>query len=88
MAENDSPRDDTAAAAARVAVATAVSMGVQLGLLLGMTWAVRNRPLLEARARQLARAVRRDRVPADAGAQLAEHAADVARIAHAGGDLS
>lgn len=82
MAEQQ--HDDAAAAAARIALATAVSMGVQLGLLLAMTWAVRNRPLLEARARQVLRAVRRDRMPADAGAQVAEHAADIARISHEG----
>jgi len=83
-AQDPAPRDDAAAAAARVAVATAVSMGVQLGLLLAMTWAVRNRPLLEARARQALRLARRDRAPADAGAQVAEFAADVCRISHEG----
>ena len=80
----DQAHQDTSPAqvAANVAIATTVSMAVQLGVLLGAAWAIRNRPLLEARARHLVKVIRRDRSPADAGMRMAEHSADVAAIAH------
>lgn len=88
----DDERETAAAAAAdvamRAAVAGVVGMAVQIGGLLALSWAISNRETVKLHARRAMAMARRDRTPGNAGQQLAEHAADVALIAHAGGELA